>query len=194
MREITELTAAVADLREIRALYRERLVRDFPRSEIKPFFAIRALVRRDVYGCLTVRDGDGTVAAYFFYLIDRVRGVLFVDYFAVDASRRGEGVGSEALRLLGEAFPGLDVLLEVEDPAKAGDEADEALRRRRIAFYERAGFRMTALRVLLFGVDFNVMVRSKKEPGDPAHRENLEAVYDAMFPTRFARKNAKVYI
>lgn len=187
------MTATVADLREIRALYRERLVRDFPRSEVKPFFAIRALVRRGCYGCLTIRDESGSVAAYFFYLIDRANSVLFVDYFAVDAARRGEGVGSEALRLLGASFPNFDVLLEVEDPAKAADGADETLRRRRIAFYERAGFEMTALRVLLFGVALNVMVKSGRGPADPVHRARLEAIYEAMFPRPLARRHARVY-
>ncbi len=185
------MTVEFAGLREMRALYRERLTRDFPRSEIKPFFAIRAMVRRGCYLCLTVKDGGETVA-YLFCLIDRANRVLFVDYFAVDSARRGGGVGSEALRLVGEAFPDMDILLEVEDPARAANPQEELLRRRRIAFYERAAFAMTALRVKLFGVDFRIMARSGLAPGDPLHRAHLDAVYDAMFPTRLTRRNARV--
>ena len=182
-----------ADMREMRKLYRERVLQDFPRSEIKPFGVIRAMVRRGIYGCLTVLDGEDSVSAYFFYVIDQHRRVLFVDYFAVDAARRGSGIGSESLRVLFERFPDMEILLEVEDPEKADGKEEEKLRRRRIAFYERAGFCMTALRVILFGVDFRIMVRGGRAPDDPACRQDLVAVYDRMFPHRRTRRAVQVY-
>ncbi len=58
-------------------------------------------------------------------------GVTYVEHFAVDPAARGRGVGSRVLDELKGA-----VILEVEPP----EQSDEA--RRRIAFYERNGFRL----------------------------------------------------
>lgn len=61
-------------------------------------------------------------------------GYLYVEHFAILPECRGMGIGSRMLRNLFETV-GEDVLIEVEHP-----DTDDA--RRRIRFYERAGFRV----------------------------------------------------
>lgn len=58
-------------------------------------------------------------------------GFTYIEHFAVFPHMRGRGIGSQALALLSGP-----VILEVEPP-ELGHEA-----RRRIAFYERNGFRL----------------------------------------------------
>ncbi|MFB9864723.1 GNAT family N-acetyltransferase [Rufibacter immobilis] len=59
-------------------------------------------------------------------------GFLFLEHFAVDARKRGTGIGSQALGqfLQGKQQP---VVLEVEPPT-------DQLTQRRVEFYTRAGF------------------------------------------------------
>jgi GNAT superfamily N-acetyltransferase len=68
-------------------------------------------------------------------------GWVFLRYFAVSA--RGRGVGSRLWRLACEKWAEdgyTRVLLDVEDPAEPGIDADEKLlRERRIVFYQRLG-------------------------------------------------------
>lgn len=61
-------------------------------------------------------------------------GYIYVEHFAVQPERRGRNIGSKMLEHLFKTV-GENVLIEVEKP-----ETDEA--RRRIAFYERNGFRL----------------------------------------------------
>lgn len=68
----------------------------------------------------------------------------FVRYLLT--GRRGAGVGSAMFRDLRRELGDARVVLDVEDPAEPGlDDAEHALRLRRIAFYERLG--MTVLPV-----------------------------------------------
>ncbi|MBU6312297.1 MAG: GNAT family N-acetyltransferase [Actinomycetales bacterium] len=87
---------------------------------------------------LVLVDGDDAVA---FALIRHLGDTkfTFVRYFAVDATRRGDGYGA---RLLADLVERLTVhgrtalLLDVEDPAGEPDHPEHV---RRIAFYERNG-------------------------------------------------------
>lgn len=60
---------------------------------------------------------------------------MYVEHFAVIDALRGRGVGAQVLAKLKEVS-GVPIILEVELPGSSAD-AD-----RRIAFYERAGFRL----------------------------------------------------
>lgn len=62
------------------------------------------------------------------------KGFIYIEHFAVDPELRGKRIGTEMLDYLFSTI-GENVLIEVERP-----ETEEA--RRRIAFYERNGFRL----------------------------------------------------
>jgi hypothetical protein len=65
-------------------------------------------------------------------------GWVFLRYFVVGT--RGGGLGSQMWALLREAVGGARIIFDVEDPADHGiDAAEETIRRRRIAFYNRLG-------------------------------------------------------
>ena len=59
---------------------------------------------------------------------------VYIDHFAIDANKRGDGVGSESLRYFLDKMD-CPVIIEVEPPVSS-------LTKRRVAFYERMGFKM----------------------------------------------------
>ena len=72
--------------------------------------------------------------------------LLYVFYVVVDDAVRGRGLGTRLLAELERRHPGCTIVLDIEPVIAEADNADE--RRRRLAFYERAGFRDTGYAVL----------------------------------------------
>ena len=153
------ITVRMLSLNEIRAVYRERIVNDFPENEIKPLSMIERAIRRGEYRCYGGFDSVG-LAAYAFFVTIRENGqaVWLFDYLAVDRERRDQGVGSAFLQALRqEVLPEADmVLLEIDDPDTAEGE-ELAHRLRREAFYARNGLIDTGTTAQVFGADFRIL-------------------------------------
>lgn len=120
--------------------------------ERKPFSMIRRMERRgktDVW-CLSV-DGRHMGLAI---TINGPKRVL-LDYFAVDPSCRGKGIGAAALAAVRRQYDGRGLFLEIESTKVDSPERDLRLRRKR--FYLRAGLREFHVDVLLFGVEMELL-------------------------------------
>jgi GNAT superfamily N-acetyltransferase len=124
----------------VRAIYEA----SFPARQREPF---DQLVRRARTGGSTGLVGvlDGEPIGFASWSVLTSVPWAFIEFVAVDAARRGAGLGSAlwsavlaALRTHG--VPRL--VLEVEDSAEADDEAERLARDRRVRFYLRAGARM----------------------------------------------------
>ena len=102
---------------EFSAVYQERMTADFPADELRPLSSMKDLHAQGnylVYGCY---DEQG-LAAYAALVLRE--GAALLDYYAVDASRRGQGVGQKCLSLLQKEPLGADfLLLEVESVESA---------------------------------------------------------------------------
>ena len=72
--------------------------------------------------------------------------LLYVFYVVVDDAVRGRGLGARLLAELERRHPGCTIVLDIEPVIAEADNADE--RRRRLAFYERAGFRDTGYAIV----------------------------------------------
>lgn len=113
------------------ALYRI-MKQSFPADEMRPYGAQKALFKRNDFFAYGVKTADGVLSAFItFWKMD---GFTYGENFAVDQSLRGSGLGSkiinETVEMCGERF-----ILEVEPP-------ETQTAKRRIAFYERAGFEL----------------------------------------------------
>ena len=112
--ELKQMTPA-----EFSAVYQERMTADFPADELRPLSSMKDLHAQGnylVYGCY---DEQG-LAAYAALVLRE--GAALLDYYAVDASRRGQGVGQKCLSLLQKEPLGADfLLLEVESVESAQD-------------------------------------------------------------------------
>ena len=104
------------------------LSNNVPTKEIKEYNYMKDTFHAGLYQVLTLKDNDQIVGIMSFYQHDDFR---FIDYFAIDGSLKGKGMGSKMLQY----FINLDdkmVILEVEHP-------EDEQSKRRIAFYQRNG-------------------------------------------------------
>ena len=140
----------------LRGIYDAYMHEAFPPAELKPLAVMLRLMERGRYLCYGYYR-NGRLAAYaFFYRHDS--RVLLLETFAVTPELRGRGVGSAFLAALDAVLGGVCILGEVEMP-DSHDAGLNAMRLRRIAFYERAGFSLTGAACRLYGVRYAIIAR-----------------------------------
>lgn len=188
------MRAELLDLALMQDIYQTFLVHDFPAQEVKPFSAIASMYQRGVYFGFAFFEQDEIVAYAFFVQPENAQTVL-LDYFAVVSDRRGQGIGTKALQLMREELPFLDgIVLESEDPEFSENQAELTKRNRRIAFYERAGVRMTKLGAQVYGVDYVIMYFPlHTDRTDAGVFRDLKMIYSAMFPPEILRTRITTY-
>lgn len=101
----------------------------FPRDEYRGYEAQYALLRHPAY-TIYVAEVDGGIGGWI--SVWALGDFAFVEHFAVDPARRGQGLGTAILSELRRRLA-CRICLEVEPPV-----TEQA--RRRIGFYERNGF------------------------------------------------------
>ena len=124
----------------------------FPANEKKPFSMIRSMQKKgnsDVWYC--VEKGK------FAGLVITINGPdkVLLDYLAVTAKRRGQGIGSQILKKMREQYVGKGVFLEIEIVDKAAENYEE--RKRRKQFYLSNGMTPMNVFIELFGVDMELL-------------------------------------
>lgn len=140
----------------------------FPPDELKPMPYMQKLFDRGVNSGFLVPDKDG-FQAYALFIRAGDPDFQLLDYYAIRKDLQGKGIGSALMRQIREEMSCRWLLLEVEDPEYAADEADLDVRNRRLAFYFRSGLTDTGVRVFLFGVHYVILVLPKD--GAPCTRQ-----------------------
>ncbi len=170
---------------ELTALYEAELTADFPRAELKPLKAMLRLMDMGLYEPLLVmEDGESVGYAMVWLPPDRDGGLL--EYLGVLRGKRNGGLGTRVLDLLAERFGQL--FGEAEKP-NSPDPAENHLRRRRIGFYERNGFRVLDYECALFGVHFNCLYR-----GPQSDDRAVEALHRSVYADYFSPAHMERYI
>lgn len=170
---------------ELTALYRDHLTSDFPKSELKPLKGMYNLMDQGVYDPLLVLEGDRPVGYAMVWLPQDRKGAL-LEYFGVIRGLRNAGLGSRILDVLTERYG--QIFCEAEAPS-SDDPAENDLRRRRIAFYERNGFRVLDYDCALFGVHFNCLYR-----GPEADDRVVEKMHRGVYAHWFSGGHMERYI
>ncbi len=175
-------------LNQIRALYKGRMREDFPPAEIKPLSAIERAFRRGEYVCFGAMAGEDIAAyAFFIRLREGEKSIALFDYLAVKKEARCTGIGSAFLQALTAGYlRGMDaVLLEVDDPACAGDAEERNIRDRRLRFYLRNGLKDTSVTAVVFGVQFRILALPVGPcPTPDETRRMYAALYRAVMPPK----------
>lgn len=143
---------------EIKEVYNQKMVRDFPPRELKPLNTILEMVSQGHYLTLGYYDADSTLMSYAFFAMDS--GTVILDYYAVSSSMRGTGVGSSFISRFKEYFQpmGIDyLLLEVESVESSKNQEETDIRERRIHFYEKNGCVLSNVYSDVFDVEFRIM-------------------------------------
>ena len=112
---------------EAETIHREQMTRDFPEAELKPFSAVRGLMRRGLYEPLALYE-DGHLVCYAWQTVLPDCDTALLDYFAVLPELRGKGTGTRALRALAGYYAPRrrTLLIECEHPAEARRIGEEA--------------------------------------------------------------------
>lgn len=175
---------------EIGEVYESHLKKDFACEEVKPFSVIWDMYLRGEYEAYGFFE-DNMLLAYAYFVAPKGLKVVLLDYFAVIDGKRDKGIGSKAVRLLGESIE-KSIVLETEHPAFYKDEADRVTRVRRIAFYERNGLLLSRVHTRLFGVDFLIMQYRKNMVSDEILKQKITDIYKCMFK-KIGTQNVMIY-
>ena len=138
----------VLDWLRLYRVYREA----FPPMERKPFGKIRKMYREgraDVW-CLMVEGR-------FRGLATTVNGgdLILLDYFAITKGCRGQGFGTQAMKLLLETYDDKGFFLEIESTREQAQNLRERLRRK--AFYENCGMLPMDTEADVFGIRMELL-------------------------------------
>ena len=176
---------------ELERLFHSHMKRDFPPDELKPLSRLLELMARgeyEPYGLFR----EGELAAYALYWKAGEDPYVMLDYFAVLPEGRNQGTGSELQGRMLDQFcqGGHGVFGEVEIP-DTGDEEVDALRRRRLGFYRRAGLREMGYRTQVFGVPYIVLAYGP-DISDEALMVTHRKLYHSAFPDHIYEKQVFV--
>ena len=173
---------------ELADLYSQHMERDFPSDELKPLARLLDLMDRGLYEPYALFR-EGKLTAYALYWKTEKDSYVMLDYFAVVPEERNKGTGSALLRDMLERFcqNGSGVFGEVEAPV-SGDESTDALRRRRLGFYARAGLRRMNYTSRVFGVPF-IIIAYGPEISEEALMETNRQLYREVLSEEDYEKN-----
>jgi GNAT superfamily N-acetyltransferase len=174
----------------VERIYKERMVIDFPKDELKPLGVILDAIDSGRYECLGLFDGDNMIGYVFLVKLNKD---YLVDYLAIYPDKRNAGAGSVMVNRLADYLKDADnIIVEVENPDYADDEDQEDLQSRRLSFYLRNGCSDTGLRAKTFDVPFRVLSMGEGSCNDvDALWELYESFNKEVLPNEMFEKNIK---
>ena len=182
-------TKKLTDIAQIEYIYRTRMQEDFASDELKPLSVIVQAWEKGIYDCYVLTRQESFLGYAYFVRKDNN---YLIDYLAISAEHRDEGLGTVFLKQLAEFFHKANcIVVEVEDPDAAKDEEDRFQRERRLRFYLRNGYRLTRVKARVFGVDYLILealigTEHKSEEIAKIYAELYHSIlHGATFKTRF---------
>lgn len=176
--EIKKLTGE-----QVVMIYSHNMIKDFPVAELKPLAMINDSLQKGTYECLGALEGE-EILAYAFMI--KLGNDYLLDYFAVEESHRGEGIGSAFLQQVTGWYDTADSMIaEVEDYDYAADAAEEKLRRSRYGFYLQNGYQDTKVRVCMYGVEYIIMECSRQTHTMEEIKDLYSRHYRNILPAKF---------
>ena len=162
---------------ELRDIYQDYMMNDFPDDERKPLNVIESRFKKNQNYCLVYFEED-VIKGYA--ILETGQKSLLMDYFAVIESYRNQGIGTKFLCEMKEYFREYDALF-VESEC-----AYDEISQKRLDFYQKAGFVISGLQVHLYHVDYELMVLPLKADVVPLEvRRMMEEIYEKIYPESF---------
>lgn len=190
---MTNLDFRKLTLEQIRSIYYDDMVRQFPDSERRSYANIADMIQRGIYGGYGLFDG-GRICAYALAALFPEKHAVLLDYLAVPVELHGQGYGSEMLSRLRSHFGITDrILIETEDPLVL-EGAVSATAQRRLGFYKRNGYRETAVRIYLFSVWYRLYVNDIGAEDENCLLEMMTEIYHEIVPPRLYTKNVHLQL
>lgn len=173
---------------QVEDIYKNKMIEDFPKAEIKPLEVILKAIDNDIYEPLGLFDDDRIIGYTF---LAKLGSNYLVDYLAVYANSRNSGAGSCMVQLLADYLKDAENIIgEVENPDYATDAPSKDIQTRRLNFYFRNGCTDTGLRVKCFGVPFRILrVGERQSENHDELWEMYQEFYRRVLPKEMFEKN-----
>jgi len=189
----SHLHARLLTKAERKQVFKQHMIHDFPKNELRPLHMIEALVDKGNYYTYGIFMGEA-LCAYAYFWEEEEKQILLFDYFAVVSDLRNQGYGTKAMEVILDACKEkAGVILEVENPDRTEEEQERMVRNRRISFYEKSGLKMSEVRIHLFGVEYCMMYKTLS--GGDVQAEIIsvmESLYGNTLPKSIYEKMFKV--
>ena len=166
---------------ELSRLYRTELVRAFPPSELKPLKSMLTLMEQNRYEALGLYDEEGLHGYALTWLEPGIPFAL-LDYFGTLEGQRGAGLGTLMLDLLAEHYRDYLGIFGEAEGVFSPDPEEAELQRRRLAFYERNGFRYGGYDCALFGVHYRTLIRGRDDVSPETLLDAHRRIYHSGIP------------
>lgn len=172
---------------QIKDIYNQWMTRHFPANEMKPLQSIFRMWDMQAYvGLGMFQEDTEELMGYAMFARVPKEPIILLDYFAMLEQFRSGGMGSVFLQEMESYLKDFNgMLLEVEDIDFAETEEEISTRKRRNAFYERAGVKDTTVKSCVFDAHYSVLYYSFHESAmisAKACERDLEAIYRIMIP------------
>ena len=95
---------------DIEFIYKNYMINDFPKDELKPLSMIKKSISKNQYVCLGIYSHEELSGYAFFVCLDKF---CLLDYFAILSDRRGTGIGSSFLELLKNEMSEFDIVKSI---------------------------------------------------------------------------------
>lgn len=174
------------DESELDTLYTTRIAPDFPRNERPSLAAMHTHMERSLQDIFIMTNGTEDEA---YAVCAEANDIVLITLLAVFADKRGGGRGTALLGLLRAHYADRRALiLEVEDPKDANSDDELATRSKRIAFYERNGYRFFSnISHVSFDVPLLLMALPLTDTFEAARStalDDMHAVYRKILPEK----------
>lgn len=146
---LVKITGDFEDKEKLYALNDEA----FPKEERIPSEKLLALLGE--LDCDAWAFYEDTFVGFAILLSDSSLQEAYLSYFAVDSAYRSKGYGGTALTKLAEVYSGYQIVLDMERMDDSAENYEQRLRR--LAFYERNGYRRAKVGFRYFGMDLEIM-------------------------------------
>ncbi|MDY3929350.1 MAG: GNAT family N-acetyltransferase [Clostridia bacterium] len=172
-----KITAAETQ-KQINKIY-ELYMNAFPEIERKPFsFLLDKQKDKSVDLLYIENDIDEFVGEA---ISVKYKDMILLDYFAMDSQKRGNGYGSQALKLLIERYSEKRFILEIERDDVECENLEQ--RKRRKKFYLKNGMKLMNFNVNLFGEEMNILTYNCRVTFEEYH-----SIYKNVFGDKYANK------
>jgi GNAT superfamily N-acetyltransferase len=171
------------DAGELTRLYNTELVRAFPPSELKPLKSMLNLMEQNRYEALGMYDADGLHGYALTWLEPGIPFAL-LDYFGTLEGQRGSGLGTRMLDMLSAHYKDYRGIFGEAEGAFSADPEEKSLQERRLAFYERNGFRYGGYDCALFGVHYLTLIRGDEDVTAEELLDAHQRIYKSGIPPK----------
>ena len=121
--------------------------------------------------------GSGVEVGYMVLTISEGAGPVYGNYFAVHPELRSKGYGRAFLGAIVKKYRDRPIIIEVSDPAASKNTEQRDIDKKRVRFYESAGFTIASTsRCRIYGADMLVMATNLYNGFNA--REAIFSLYD----------------